>query len=112
MGTSATSMKIEVPEEYRYVADRANFIHYRRAWNLAFMLSLHANDKTDEWIKSDEFKRMQSELEEAADEKFNLLYGTVANIMDMIGVDMNFVHHYCFSKENREVEVFINEKAS
>lgn len=102
-------MKFDVPDGYKYVADRAWFVASRRELNLAFMLSKHAEDADADWLNSDLYKRMEKQLIDALEERTVLLEGVVELVTNRYIED---VLYWRFSKDDDELEVVMYEEAS
>ena len=55
-------MEVTIPRRFAYALDRANFEQKMEINNTVFMLAYHADDLTDDFLSSDVFKRLHTNL--------------------------------------------------
>lgn len=70
--------KIDVPDNMKYVLDRANFELSRASHNVVFLLSIHERDKDDSYLESETFRRVADRALDATIQQWTLQTG-VAN---------------------------------
>lgn len=63
-------MEIKIPDNYIYYIDRGLYDQKMKMIQMSFMLSNHVNDETDDFLKSDLFKRLHTELVTATAKKW------------------------------------------
>lgn len=85
-------MEIIIPRKLVYVLDRAVLEHKMAVNNLSFMLEQHTNDSTDDFLTSELFQRLHTELVIATVKKWcseiAVLKNVVGNIPNKYYIDI------------------------
>lgn len=77
---------IDIPESLCYILDRGFYEQEMAKSNLVFMLNLHINDLTDEFLKSECFCELQDDLINAMAKSYGIQKRV---ILELTGSNLN-----------------------